>query len=100
MTERRRFLQALAACGFAASLPACAQQPAGPRFKENPFKLGVASGYPRPDGMVLWTRLVGDLPPAPIPVRWEISASESFSTPVSSGNTIAGTGTASLRATR
>jgi len=89
MTERRRFLQALAACGFAASLPACAQQPAGPRFKENPFKLGVASGYPRPDGMVLWTRLVGDLPPAPIPVRWEISASESFSTPVSSGNTMA-----------
>jgi len=89
MIERRRFLQALAACGFASSLPACAQQPLAPRLKENPFKLGVASGYPRPDGMVLWTRLVGELPAAPIAVRWEISASESFSAPVSSGNTLA-----------
>ena len=86
MIERRRFLQALAAFGIATSFPARAPQ--APRFRENPFKLGVASGYPRPDGMVLWTRLVGDLDPAPIPVRWEISASENFSAIVSSGNTI------------
>ena len=32
--------------------------------------LGVASGYPRPDGMVLWTRLLGDFGPVAIPVRW------------------------------
>lgn len=84
MLDRRRFLQALAACGFSTGVPVRAQQ--APRFAANPFQLGVASGYPRPDGMVLWTRLLGDLAPAPIPVRWEISASESFSAVVSSGN--------------
>src|SRR5690349_19935839 len=83
MIDRRRFLQALAACGFTAGLPACAQ---APRFKEYPFRLGVASGYPRPDGMVLWTRLVGDFDPAPIPVRWEISESENFSRIAAAGN--------------
>ena len=54
--------------------PARAQQPAG-----DPFSLGVASGEPRPDGMVLWTRLApdplagGGLPPVPQVVRWEIA---------------------------
>ena len=28
-----------------------------PRFSDNPFSLGVASGDPLPDGVVLWTRL-------------------------------------------
>ena len=28
------------------------------RWRDNPFTLGVASGQPRPDGMVLWTRLL------------------------------------------
>src|SRR5262245_38139104 len=86
MIDRRRFLQALAACGFAAGVPVRAQQP---RFTENPFRLGIASGYPRPDGMVLWTRLLGDFAPAPIPVRWEVAESENFSRIVSSGNTLA-----------
>src|SRR5258708_21909863 len=26
------------------------------RFSTSPFSLGIASGYPTPDGMVLWTR--------------------------------------------
>lgn len=30
---------------------------ANPRFGENPFSLGVASGEPLPDGVVLWTKL-------------------------------------------
>jgi alkaline phosphatase D len=29
-----------------------------PRWQINPFSLGVASGMPRPDSVVLWTRLV------------------------------------------
>src|SRR4026209_2483921 len=86
MIDRRRLLQALAACGVSLTLPACAQGTAMPRFTVYPFRPGVASGYPRPDGMVLWTRLLGDFPPAPIPVRWEISANEGFSAIVSSGN--------------
>ncbi len=28
-----------------------------PRFADYPFKLGVASGDPHPDGVVIWTRL-------------------------------------------
>ena len=87
MIDRRRFLQALAASGVSLAPAARAQAPAKPRFSQNPFKLGVASGYPRPDGMVLWTRLVGDFAPRPIEVRWEISASEDFSRIVSSGHT-------------
>lgn len=34
------------------------QTPATPRWQTNPFSLGVASGMPRPDSVVLWTRLV------------------------------------------
>ncbi len=82
MSDRRRFLQALAALGVSQSLPVRAQQP---RFVENPFKLGVASGYPRPDGMVLWTRLLANLDPVPIPVRWEVATDESMRRIVASG---------------
>ncbi len=28
-----------------------------PKFSDNPFQLGVASGDPRPDSVVIWTRL-------------------------------------------
>ena len=69
MLDRRRFLQALAAAGVSPVLPACAQV-ATPRFAHDPFALGVASGYPHPGGMVLWTRLVGIDGPVAVPVRW------------------------------
>lgn len=42
------------------------------------FALGVASGSPRADGMVLWTRLTGaDLPPR-VDVQWELAHDEAF----------------------
>lgn len=51
-----------------------------------PFKLGVASGMPRPDSLVLWTRLApfphhafGGMPELPVPVRWELAFDEHFS---------------------
>ncbi len=68
----------------AASAPARAatQLPPG----ADPFTLGVASGMPRPDSVVLWTRLapqpyapLGGLPDAPIDVRWEMALDEKFS---------------------
>ena len=47
------------------SLPAAQAQLAssgdvakGPRWQVDPFSLGVASGQPRPDSVVLWTRLL------------------------------------------
>jgi alkaline phosphatase D len=66
------------------------------KFDVNPFALGVASGYPRPDGFSLWTRLA----PRPlqprgglayevfrevIAVHWEVAESESFRKIVSKG---------------
>ena len=48
---------ALAACAGPLRAGAqAARQP--PRWSTNPFVLGVASGQPRPDSVVLWTRLV------------------------------------------
>jgi alkaline phosphatase D len=50
-----------------------------------PFTLGVASGDPVPDGVVLWTRLApdplvpgGGMPAQPVPVQWEVAADERF----------------------
>jgi alkaline phosphatase D len=90
MPSRRAFLSALAALGFTRALPAYSQPRV--RFSSDPFKLGVASGYPAPDGVVLWTRLVADplqpdggLEPATIPVRWEIARDERFSSIAASG---------------
>lgn len=48
-----------------------------------PFALGVASGDPRPDGFVLWTRLLGF--EGTVPVRYEIARDEGFRTIVRRG---------------
>jgi alkaline phosphatase D len=42
------------------------------------FSLGVASGQPRPEGMVLWTRLTGPGLPDSVPVQWELAHDEGF----------------------
>ncbi|MEU1377788.1 alkaline phosphatase D family protein [Streptomyces triculaminicus] len=57
-----------------------------PPSQENPFTLGVASGDPVPDGVVLWTRLAprprevgGGMPPdGAVTVQWQIAADEAF----------------------
>jgi alkaline phosphatase D len=81
MFTRRRFLQASSAL-----LAGCAS---APRFASDPFKLGVASGYPTPDGFVLWTRLLVADDPAPVRVRWEIFADDALRKPVASGEAAA-----------
>lgn len=49
-----------------------------------PFTLGIASGDPLPDGVVLWTRLApdplngGGMPNNPFPVQWEVSLDSNF----------------------
>lgn len=68
---------------------------ASPAFTAYPFTLGIASGAPLPDGVVLWTRLApapldgGGLPPAAIEVRWEVADDEGFRRIVGSGATLA-----------
>ncbi|MBX3587755.1 MAG: alkaline phosphatase D family protein [Ramlibacter sp.] len=53
-----------------------------PRLAADPFTLGVASGSPLPDGVVLWTRLaapaLGAGRRAPVTVHWELAHDEAF----------------------
>lgn len=53
-----------------------------PKSVNSPFKLGVASGYPTPDGVVLWTKLVSDTlfgyGDKNIPVTWQVAHDEKF----------------------
>lgn len=56
-----------------------------------PFTLGIASGDPLPDGVVLWTRLApdplngGGMPNHPSPVQWEVSLDSNFKNVVKRG---------------
>ncbi|AWT44420.1 MULTISPECIES: alkaline phosphatase D family protein [Streptomyces] len=100
---RRRFLTvtaAAAALAFTTNLPAkgamAAPMKKPRRITEDPFTLGVASGDPLPDSVVLWTRLApkpleegGGLGDESVAVLWELSLDESFAAPVRAGTAIA-----------
>jgi alkaline phosphatase D len=66
-----------------------------PTFANDPFPLGVASGDPWPDSIVLWTRLApdplngGGMPMASVPVGWEIADDDRFTKLVQSGTVLA-----------
>lgn len=103
--NRRVFLSTLS-LALADSLPG--QQLT--RFSENPFKLGVASGDPLPNGVVLWTRLLGnslkasgsetalsgtwkkqasDFKPLPTTVNWRIATDDQMRNVVKKGKAVA-----------
>jgi alkaline phosphatase D len=63
-----------------------------------PFTLGVASGEPAPDSVVLWTRLAasptdadgqGGMADRDVAVDWQMSTTERFTTVVASGSVVA-----------
>jgi alkaline phosphatase D len=58
-------------------------------FVTDPFALGVASGDPLSDAVVLWTRLMVGAEAAPIPVQWEVGRDEQLHTVVARGEVIA-----------
>jgi alkaline phosphatase D len=68
---------------------------AQPLFRDYPFSLGVASGDPWPDSVVLWTRLApeplrgGGMPMANVEVAWEVASDRSFRTIVRKGSAVA-----------
>ena len=90
--DRRKFLAAGAAALALSGRPAVAQAETGRRPL---FSLGVASGEPAPDSVVLWTRLApdplrgGGMPPAPVAVRWEIADDEAMRRVVRRGSAVA-----------
>jgi alkaline phosphatase D len=73
--DRRAFLLGGIAVVAASALP---RARARVRWASDPFTLGVASGDPEPDGVVLWTRLApeplqdGGGVHGPIDVTWEV----------------------------
>ncbi|KQQ33097.1 alkaline phosphatase [Duganella sp. Leaf126] len=56
-----------------------------------PFGLGVASGSPLPDAVVIWTRILADpfdaaaTPAVALPVRWEVADDDRFARIVARG---------------
>ncbi len=59
-------------------------------LSSDPFTLGVASGDPLPDRVVLWTMLTGDsLPDSDIDVEWEIGRDAELSDVVAHGTATA-----------
>src|SRR5688572_20953189 len=94
--DRRRFIKL--AGGAAAAV--AAGELAAPRRAvavpdDGPFALGVASGDPAHDSVVLWTRLApapldgGGMPAEPVPVRWELARDEAFARVIQRGEVVA-----------
>jgi alkaline phosphatase D len=83
---RRGLLQAALAAGLAPALllrHAGATAPAGTLPL---FGLGLASGSPRADRLVLWTRLLGEALPETVDVHWELAEDEGFKTIAARGS--------------
>jgi alkaline phosphatase D len=84
MDARRRLLLLNAARLSAACALPVPGWTAPAQAKDYPFSLGVASGSPLPDGVILWTRLLPDpldaasMPPVALTVRWEVAEDEGF----------------------
>ncbi len=95
--SRRELLKIAWALGATAvARPVYAQRFAGPvTFDAFPFSLGVASGDPLPDGVVLWTRLAprplegGGVENRSVEVAWEVAADDRFRTIVQAGTVVA-----------
>jgi alkaline phosphatase D len=99
--DRRSFLQSASKIAGISLGLAIAQSMGGfevnaaPHFSAYPFTLGVASGDPLSDGVVLWTRLApdplngGGMPLQSVPVKWEIAKDEHFRNIVQRGTELA-----------
>lgn len=92
--SRRSLIGGIAATGLGA--PAILRAQAGMLFNQYPFRLGVASGDPAPDGFVIWTRLApdplvdgGGVPMAPIELDWTVASDAGFKTVVAKGKALA-----------
>ena len=91
---RRLFL--LDAARLAAAASACGRVHAAPANGAGyPFSLGVASGSPLPDSVVLWTRILPDplnaasAPSLALALRWEVAHDEGFRKIAAKGTVVA-----------
>ncbi|MGW1341800.1 alkaline phosphatase D family protein [Kribbella sp. NPDC002412] len=99
-STRRNFLTvtgAAAALALTGNLPEVGQALAGAtggRDRRDPYTLGVASGDPLPDAVVIWTRLApeplapfGGMDRRPVEVEWQVAEDERFHRIVRQGTT-------------
>jgi alkaline phosphatase D len=92
--SRRAFLLSASSLTATALIP-IPRAHSSPKFAFDPFALGVASGYPQPHEVVLWTRLApaplagGGMPPQPVDVAWEVAEDQAFRTIVRKGMAVA-----------
>lgn len=96
LTRRRLLVRASLFAGAALAPAAFADPAGGPPGPDDPFTLGVASGEPTPDGVVIWTRLAprpfdrdGGMPPRAFSVRWEVAEDEAFQVIAAKGRALA-----------
>lgn len=94
--SRRIFLAYAASLSAIPLLGQTAGTPKKVKFSSNPFSMGVASGDPDHESVILWTRLGpkplepgGGMPNHPVEVRWEVANDDSFKKVITSGETIA-----------
>lgn len=95
--SRRQLLNAAAILGTAAlAAPIFSRKTlAAPIFMDYPFQLGVASGDPTSNGVVLWTRLApkpfegGGMPAVNVEVEWQVSPTADFAVIAQSGVALA-----------
>ncbi len=83
---------ALAVTGWGLAPAVVRRVGAQPALPADLFTLGVASGYPLPTGVVLWTRLApaplvpgGGMPREVVAVEWEVARDERMSQVVQRG---------------
>src|SRR5689334_7706539 len=97
ISRRSLVLGGLAAAGVSA-LPVRSAVIAATAAVPYPFQLGIASGDPDSTSVVLWTRLapsplnadgLGGMGTADVPVDWQVSTTDTFSTLVASGTVTA-----------
>ena len=94
---RRQLLRRSTAAALAAIATPIVSRPAigQTRFFDYPFQLGIASGNPVADGMVLWTRLApapldgGGMPNEVVPVDWAVANDEAMTDIVRQGTVLA-----------
>src|SRR5262245_54922238 len=92
MLTRRRFLGSGMAALCAPGVLRFGHLLRAPALTTDPFALGVASGVPRADGFVLWTRLAGSEAAGDVKVGFEIAADDGFAKIVRSGEATAEAG--------
>jgi alkaline phosphatase D len=94
--NRRELIQLAATAATLQALPRAVFSQS--KQADNPFKLGIASGYPTPEGVVLWTKLVAPteltqsaigFSDKPTDVTWQVAHDEQFQRIALQGTSVA-----------